>query len=98
MMTTAIRDPDDVLADPRGSRTARARRVADHRREAMVARQVRLTDALADELGADRGPAGGEATGGLWRVEIRVPVGRPAIVSRIVAITHDTLTRSGAAR
>ena len=28
----------------------------------------------------------------------RVPVGRPAIVSRIVAIAHETLTRSGAAR
>jgi hypothetical protein len=29
---------------------------------------------------------------------MRVPVGRPAIVSRIVSIVHDTLTRSGAAR
>jgi hypothetical protein len=32
--------------------------------------------------------------GGPWRVAIQVPVGRPALVSRIVAIAHDTLTRS----
>jgi hypothetical protein len=29
---------------------------------------------------------------------MKVPVGRPAIVSRIVAIAHGTLTRSGAGR
>ena len=33
-----------------------------------------------------------------WRVEVQVPVGRPAVVSRIVAIAHDTLTRAGAGR
>jgi len=70
----------------------------DHRREAMVARQVRLTDALADELGPVVAPLVVKPLGGPWRVEIRVPVGRPAIVSRIVAIAHETLTRSGAAR
>ena len=70
----------------------------DHRREAMVARQVRLTDALAAELGPVVAPLVAKPLGGPWRVEIRVPVGRPAIVSRIVAITHETLTRSGAAR
>jgi len=70
----------------------------DHRREAMVARQVRLTDALADELGPIVAPLVAKPLGGPWRVEIRVPVGRPAIVSRIVAIAHDTLTRSGATR
>ncbi len=70
----------------------------DHRREAMVARQVRLTDALADELGPVVAPLVVKPLGGPWRVEISVPVGRPAIVSRIVAIAHETLTRSGAAR
>jgi hypothetical protein len=33
-----------------------------------------------------------------WRVEVRVPVNRPALVSRIVAVAHDTLTRTGAGR
>jgi hypothetical protein len=31
-------------------------------------------------------------------VEVQVPVGRPAVVSRIVAISHDILTRTGAGR
>ena len=70
----------------------------DHRREAMVARQVRLTDAIADELGPIVAPVVAKPLGGPWRVQIQVPVGRPAIVSRIVAIAHDTLIRAGAAR
>jgi hypothetical protein len=70
----------------------------DHRREAMVARQVRLTDAIADELGPIVAPLVTKPLGGPWRVEIQVPVGRPATVSRIVAIAHDTLTRAGAGR
>src|SRR4029450_13097861 len=70
----------------------------DHRREAMVARQVRLTDALADELGPVVAPLVVKPLGGPWGGGIRGPVGRPAIVSRIVAIAHETLTRSGAAR
>lgn len=70
----------------------------DHRREAMVARQIRLTDAIADELGPIVAPVVTKPLGGPWRVEIQVPVGRPTTVSRIVAIAHDTLTRSGAGR
>jgi hypothetical protein len=70
----------------------------DHRREAMVARQIRLTDALANELGPIVAPVVAKPLAGPWRAEIRVPVDRPAIVSRIVAIAHETLTRSGAAR
>jgi hypothetical protein len=68
----------------------------DSRREAVVARQIRLTDAIARELGAIVAPVVTKAFGGPWRVAIHVPVGRPTTVSRIVAITHDTLTRSGA--
>ena len=64
----------------------------------MIARQVRLTDAIADELGPIVAPLVAKPLGGPWRVEIRVPVGRPATVSRIVAIAHDTLTRTGAGR
>ena len=66
----------------------------DRRREAVVARQIRLTDAIAGELGAIVAPVVAKRFGGPWRVAIQVPVGRPALVSRIVAIAHDTLTRS----
>jgi hypothetical protein len=70
----------------------------DARREGMIARQIRLSDAIANELGPIVAPVVVKPLGGPWRVEIKVPVGRPAIVSRIVAIAHDTLTRSGAGR
>ena len=70
----------------------------DRRRAAMVSRQVRLTDAIADELGPIVAPVVAKPLGGPWRVQIQVPVGRPATVSRIVAIAHDTLTRTGAGR
>ena len=67
----------------------------DRRREAVVARQIRLTDAIAGELGAIVAPVVEKRFGGPWRVAMHVPVGRPAIVSRIVAIAHETLTRAG---
>ena len=70
----------------------------ERRRAAMVARQVRLTDAIAHELGAIVAPVVTESLRGPWRVEIRVPVGRPAAVGRMVAIAHDTLTRAGTTR
>jgi hypothetical protein len=70
----------------------------DRRREAMIARQIRLTDAIADELGAIVAPVVTKPLGRPWRVDIHVPVGRPATVSRIVGIAHDTLTRTGAGR
>ena len=70
----------------------------DRRRAAMVARQIRLSDAIADELGPIVAPVVSKPLAAPWRVEIRVPVNRPAAVSRIVAITHETLTRSGAAQ
>ena len=70
----------------------------DRRREATVARQIRLTDAIADELGPIVAPLVRKPLGRPWRVDIQVPVGRPATVSRIVAIAHDTLTRTGAGR
>jgi hypothetical protein len=67
----------------------------DRRREAVIARQIRVTDAIARELGAIVAPVVAKPFGGPWRVEIHVPVGRPALVSRIVSIAHDTLTRMG---
>jgi hypothetical protein len=70
----------------------------DRRREAVVARQIRLTDALADEMGPVVAPLVSKPIGRPWRVEVQVPVGRPAVVSRVVAIAHDVLTRTGASR
>ena len=70
----------------------------DRRRQAMVARQVRLTDAIAGELGAIVAPVVAKPLRGPWRVEIRVPIDQPGAVGRIVAITHDMLTRAGATR
>ncbi len=70
----------------------------DRRREAMIARQVRLSDALAEDVGPIVAPLVSKPLGRPWRVEIQVPVGRPAVVSRIVAVSHDILTRTGAGR
>ena len=70
----------------------------DRRREAMVARQIRLTDAITDEIGPLVAPLVTKPLGRPWRVEVQVPVGRPALVSRIVTIAHDVLTRAGAGR
>lgn len=70
----------------------------DCRREAMVAQQIGLTDAIADEMGASVAPVVTKPLRGPWRAEIRVPIGRPAAVGRIAAIAHDTLTRAVASR
>ena len=70
----------------------------DRRRDAVVARQIRLFDAIADELGAIVAPVVTKPLRGPWRVEIPVPVGRPRVVGRIVAIAHEILTEAGASR
>jgi hypothetical protein len=70
----------------------------DRRREAVVARQIRLTDAIADEVGPVVAPLVSKPLGRPWRIEVQVPADRPALVSRIVAIAHDTLTRAGTSR
>lgn len=66
------------------------------RREAVVARQIHLTDALADELGAIVAPVVTKPLRGPWRAAIQVPIRQPGVVSRIVAIADDTLARDGA--
>ncbi|HZS33644.1 MAG TPA: hypothetical protein VFC42_09725 [Methylomirabilota bacterium] len=67
----------------------------DRRRATAVARQVRLSDALAAELGAVVAPVVRSRLAGRWRVEILVPVGRPGLVGRIVAITDRALRELG---
>jgi hypothetical protein len=76
-----------VLAEWRDRRHATAR-----------ARQIRLTDAIGAELGAVVAPVVSKPLAAPWRVQMRVPVARPALVSRIVAIAHDTLRDLGVTR
>jgi hypothetical protein len=66
------------------------------RREAAIERQIRLTDALADELGLIVAPVVTKPARGPWRAAMRVPIGEPGVVGRIVAIADETLTRAGA--
>jgi hypothetical protein len=65
-------------------------------RAALVERQIALTDAITRDLGAIVAPVIRRRPGGRVRVEVAAPLGRPAIVGRIVAIAHDVL--SGADR
>jgi hypothetical protein len=65
-------------------------------REAEIARQVAVTDAIHSELGAVVSPVVKRRLGRGWRIEIAVPFERPAIVGRVVAIAHAVLLRADA--
>ena len=66
-------------------------------REARIARQVAVTDAIHGELGAVVAPVVTRGAGRGWRVAIAVPFESPAIVGRVVAIAHAAMLRDGAA-
>src|SRR5262245_25101462 len=66
----------------------------DRRARAEIARQTRLSDALVEEVGAIVAPIVRRRRGG-WRVRIAVPLGRPAVVTRIVEVLDQTLGRLG---
>jgi hypothetical protein len=66
----------------------------DRRALAATARQTRLCDALADEVGVIVAPVVTKRFGG-WRVRIAVPLGRPAVVARILLVLDRTLGRLG---
>jgi hypothetical protein len=66
----------------------------DRRALAATARQTRLTDALADEMGAVVAPVVRRRLGH-WRVRIAVPFGRPAVVARVLEVLDVTLGRLG---
>jgi len=68
------------------------------RRAAVIARQIRVTDAIAEELGSVVAPLVSRPLGRPWRVAMRLPVDRPALAGRVLAITHQTLSRIDAAR
>jgi hypothetical protein len=64
---------------------------------AAVARQTRISDALADEVGAIVAPVV-ERRRGVWQVRVAVPLGRPAVVARILGVLTRTLGRLGPGR
>jgi hypothetical protein len=66
----------------------------DRRALAATARQTRLSDALADDVGVIVAPVVTRRFGG-WRVRIAVPLGRPAVVARILLVLDRTLGRLG---
>ena len=65
----------------------------DRRLLAASARQIRLTDALAAEMGAVVAPVVRKRWGAGWRFEMAVPLGRPALVGRILSVAHGALER-----
>jgi hypothetical protein len=67
----------------------------DRRRAATVAYQIRLTDAIAAQLGGIVAPVVTKPLGRRWRVVMRLPAGDPALAGRILAIAHETLGRLG---
>ena len=66
----------------------------DRRELARIARQTRISDALAAEVGPIVAPVVAKQHG-TWRVSVAVPLGRPALVARIVGVLHRTLGRLG---
>jgi hypothetical protein len=69
----------------------------DRRALATIARQTRLSDALADEVGTIVAPVV-TRRGRAWRVSVAVPLGRPTVVARIVSVLDRTLRRLGPER
>ena len=66
-------------------------------RDARIARQIGVTDAIHRELGAVVAPVV-KRRFGRDRVEIAVPFGSPAIVGRVAAIAHTAMLRTGGSR
>jgi hypothetical protein len=69
----------------------------DQRESAQIARQIQLTDALAEAVGVIVAPIA-ERRFRKWQIVIRVPLGRPAVVARIVGVVHRSLERGGSDR
>lgn len=69
----------------------------DQRELAETAHQVRLTDALAEEVGVIVAPVVKKRLRG-WRIVIPVPFGRPAVVARVLGVVYQTLGRLGSDR
>jgi hypothetical protein len=70
----------------------------ERRREMAVARQIELTDAIHQELGAVAAPTVQPARHGSWRVVMAVPVDRPETLGALVRITDRVISRAERAR
>jgi len=70
----------------------------DRAREAATARQIRLTDVIAHELGAIVAPVVTKPLWGPWKVQIAVPFRRPSTVARVLSIAHQALERMTSGR
>ena len=68
-------------------------RVIHEKREAGVARQIALTDAIHRELGAAAAPEVERTWTGDWIVSVRLPLHREALVGTVTRITHDLFRR-----
>lgn len=62
------------------------------RHQEMTRRQIALTDALDAEFGPVVTPLVRKPFWGPWRIEMAVPCARPAMVARILAMTHEMLS------
>ncbi len=63
----------------------------ERRRAARVRLQILVTDAIHRELGAVAAPELERRRGGGWRVRIRVPAGRPALIGPLVRVAERAL-------
>jgi predicted component of type VI protein secretion system len=61
------------------------------RRQEEAARQVAVTEAIHRELGAVAAPVVVKRAWGPWRVVIPVPLDRPTLVARILAVARPAL-------
>ena len=69
----------------------------DRRARGEIARQTRISDALADEVGPVVAPVVRRRFG-RWRIAVGVPLERPALVARVLGVLHHTLGRLDADR
>ena len=65
------------------------------RREASIARQIALTNAIHRELGAVAAPVVSRRPGGGWLVSMAVPLDRPGTTAAIVRITERMFAPEG---
>ena len=68
-------------------------RAVERRRDARVARQIVLTDAIHRELGAVAAPDVRRTWSGEWVVSMRLALAREGTVGTITRITHDLFRR-----
>jgi hypothetical protein len=64
-------------------------------RQAVIARQIALTDALDSRLGPRVAPVVTKPFLGPWEVRIAVPLLGPAMLARMIGIVHEVFSNAG---